>query len=602
MLLLAAAALLPLPAQAGDGPAKGGRKGAAAAKGDDLDARVDAAIERGARRLLRWQTEEGWFVQAGDPARQHRAAGRAESESMTWGQTALALYTLRACGLPRDAEPVQRGFAWLRAEFDLRRGDRTAPKGLQRRPSEFQTYDLSLALLALDAQRRAPAIPGMDPGSWKEGGSGPRKKGKAPPAPLTAEQELSWMEQLARLLVGAQAVNGGFGYNTAGDYAETAPARLAYEDHSNTQYALLGLKAARMNGIRMDRSIWLRALLHLLECQERNGPRVPRGVDPGPGGGKKGAVSTVGDRARGWGYADGNPATGSMTTGGVSSLAICRSELPGAVEYDADLAARSEQAVFDGLAWLGHHFTVAENPGPVGAPMGREFWLYYYLYGLERAGVLAGAERMGSHDWYGEGAAWLLEHQTMGGAWQQDHSFLDGPFHPPPPGPPGRDPPRPLPPDVQARIDDARGNLLDSCFALLFLKRATRAAVATVQAEDRLDLRGAADLPDRDFGDLFAAVFRGFAAAAPGERRERAADFVRMGTRSLPLLMLRLDDAEAAVRGAALDALRETTGLTHGFDPAAPEEARGAAVRAWEDWWASEGRRLVADTAAGRFR
>ena len=44
------------------------------------------------------------------------------------------------------------------------------------------------------------------------------------------------------------------------------------------------------------------------------------------------------------------------------------------------------------------------------------------------------------------------------------------------------------------------------------------------------------------------------------------------------------------------------TGETRGFDAAAPEESRSAAVRAWEEWWFAKGRTLVPDVEGGRFR
>ena len=39
---------------------------------------------------------------------------------------------------------------------------------------------------------------------------------------------------------------------------------------------------------------------------------------------------------------------------------------------------------------------------------GRETCELLYLYGLERVGDLAGRRLIGSHDWYREGADWLL--------------------------------------------------------------------------------------------------------------------------------------------------------------------------------------------------
>ena len=64
-------------------------------------------------------------------------------------------------------------------------------------------------------------------------------------------------------------------------------------------------------------------------------------------------------------------------------------------------------------------------------------WHYYYLYGLERMGALVGVAFLGEHDWYQEGARYLVARQDEEGSWQG-----------------GTD-------------------LSETCFALLFLKRAT---------------------------------------------------------------------------------------------------------------------------------
>ena len=198
----------------------------------------------------------------------------------------------------------------------------------------------------------------------------------------------------------------------------------------------------------------------------------------------------------------------------------------------------------------------------------------------ERAGVLTGTAWVGTHDWYLEGAEYLLKAQRPDGSWSGSSEL-------------------------------AQMQQVDTCFALLFLKRATtrlhtptkaRDGTATAPAEEGLDPSTGPALEDAAFRDLFEAVFRRYAAAGEAQRQERAADFVRMGTRSIPLLLLRLGSEDPAARGAAIDALRRTTGETQGFDPAAPEAARAAAIDAWERWWFARKARLVADPGAGRFR
>ena len=149
------------------------------------------------------------------------------------------------------------------------------------------------------------------------------------------------------------------------------------------------------------------------------------------------------------------------------------------------------------------------------------------------------------------------------------------------------------------------GNLLDSCFALLFLKKATfrvEGAVATEESDAELDLAGTATLDDDSFRSIFDTVFARFARADASGRATRAADFVAMGTRALGHLILLLEAEAQPDRAAALEALQRITGRTQGYDPAEGQEARTAAVAAWEEWYFARRRGLVADVPAGRFK
>ena len=59
-------------------------------------------------------------------------------------------------------------------------------------------------------------------------------------------------------------------------------------------------------------------------------------------------------------------------------------------------------------------FRVRSNPG-----QGHAGSQLYYLYGMERAGRLAGRRFFGAHDWYREGAEELLRKQNrLSGAWR----------------------------------------------------------------------------------------------------------------------------------------------------------------------------------------
>ena len=56
--------------------------------------------------------------------------------------------------------------------------------------------------------------------------------------------------------------------------------------------------------------------------------------------------------------------------------------------------------------WLGRNFHVDRKPR-----QRQNFWLYY-LYGIERAGRLTARRFIGGHDWYREGADYLIQHQA----------------------------------------------------------------------------------------------------------------------------------------------------------------------------------------------
>ncbi|MDD1679082.1 MAG: hypothetical protein LUO93_07885 [Methanomicrobiales archaeon] len=186
-------------------------------------------------------------------------------------------------------------------------------------------------------------------------------------------------------------------------------------DNSNSQYAALGLRACHDAGIVFPKEVVSRAAQWWRECQIN---------DSNPAGG--GRVATGGGpRPRGWGYrGQGEEPYGSMTAGAVGALVIC--------DYILGTDWKKDDNVNAGVNWIRDNYSVIENPR-----RGRGHH-YYYLYALERAGILYDTESFGRHDWYAEGAAVLLEEQTAGGSW---------------------------------------GSVVDTCFAILFLRRATRPLV-----------------------------------------------------------------------------------------------------------------------------
>jgi len=191
-------------------------------------------------------------------------------------------------------------------------------------------------------------------------------------------------------------------------------------DLSNTQYAALGLRAAEFAGHEVPERAWKRllkdAMNHQTSALKVDAPKV------------EGRSSSGKREVAGFGYRIGQEATGSMTAAGIAIVEMCRNGLGSdAGGSDQRKMDRSRQLAMN---WLEIHFDVVENPGSAD-------WVFYYLYGLERVGALLGLELIGSHPWYYEGAKRLVKVQRDNGSWEQ------------------------------------RNEEADTCFALLFLERAT---------------------------------------------------------------------------------------------------------------------------------
>jgi hypothetical protein len=186
-------------------------------------------------------------------------------------------------------------------------------------------------------------------------------------------------------------------------------------DNSNSQYASLGLRACYDAGITLPDSVLQAARKWWVESAHAD-----EGAAPG-----KDAVATGGEvtKIQGWGYkgADQGKPTLPMSAGAVGATVI--------YEYLLGHDWKKDALTKAGVNWLTKHFQINKN--------------YYYLYALERAGMLYGTESFGSHAWYWEGAAFIVADQNEDGSWGH-----------------------------RQKVEE---DAWDTCFAILFLKRATRA-------------------------------------------------------------------------------------------------------------------------------
>jgi hypothetical protein len=189
-------------------------------------------------------------------------------------------------------------------------------------------------------------------------------------------------------------------------------------DASNTQFALLGLRACGDARIQVPKETWAQALVWMAAHQQPDGSF---GYDH------------AGERDEA-GYA-------SLTAASAVGAAICQHAL--------GHSARSHPVVRKALAWLDKHWVGDHNAGiedSVFIPPST--WHCYHLYAVERAGRVLGVKKLAKQDWYAEGAHWLLANQQPDGSWNDTRG----------------DTTARRPPYLQTA---------DTCFAVLFLTLST---------------------------------------------------------------------------------------------------------------------------------
>lgn len=459
------------------GPVTGPRAGAKENDDSDrkaaLEKRKREAIRRGIEWLKKQQKPDGSFDYDDAP---FRIGGM---EHMIQGSTGLACFTLLKSGVAPNDPAIGKSFG---AMLNL--------------PVKH-CYSAGCVLLAIDAyvnwqppeEDDDEAAPGETegPGTREKkgqaqgGGAGAAKKPKRDPRLIElARQCVAFLEK------NQQKSLWRYPYGTT-------------EDVSVAQYALLGLDAGERIGVPVSKACYEKALEYFLREQEPNGPEVKAFLVPGAEhsfkelrqiekelrdkihkidaafrGKKRGDVDANGRTeedqrrlaeeeaskriyrtgekdtatrekmyARGWKYmTEGrrwqSTPTGSMTASGMACTLICKAHLDAAPAYEK-IRKQVDKAVRDGAAWLAKNFSVKENPA-------HQMHHYYYMYSLERAGILGLVPKFGERDWYDDGVKMFLGVQHKNGSWD-------------------------------AGDTGTSGAMCDTCFALLFICRGTTPVV-----------------------------------------------------------------------------------------------------------------------------
>ncbi len=277
-------------------------------------------------------------------------------------------------------------------------------------------------------------------------------------------------------------------------------------DLSNTQYAALGLRAAVSIGIEVPERTWQRLLEVIAKSQKKNG---------------------------GFGYlslASQNQATASMTVAGITVLEICLQQL----DLDDDGEREIRDAIDKAWEWM------ADNKSSIGRL--NERWCLYYHYGLERAAVLSDVTEVDGLDWYARGSEMILKLQRKSGAFMNPMNIR--------------------------RSTQRRESLVDSAFAVLFLRRAFRRSLDHPVT------------PGPGYSCLTLPI-----GASQDEIEQAARNDTGRGSKAVPDLLICMRGNILARRKAAAMAIVKITSEDFGYHPYRSAEDNSLALRAIEGWW-----------------
>ena len=405
--------------------------------------RVITAIADGCEFLAATQKEDGHFPGHHAQLTSHQA---------------LVLLTLLHGGAERDSAPIKKGLAWLdKQEFKVM----------------SYSYDAAVPLMFFQKYYEAEIkAAGMLAVATPKDRQEARKK-------LLPNLPPERVKLFARLLADLDSAftqgEGGWGYSKV-DKTGTS-AYTGTGDSSNTQYAMLGYRAAVMLGCEVKTSVFLHEAERLtkhffpLDLANINAAYHRRGSPASPDRSTPPKVPVPDEfkdlnvEPGGWGYGCAKgPPDFAMTAAGASSLSICMDELRLRGELTPKLEQDINRRIAGALMYMRHEYHVddscrAAHAATGGSPLWDGCGFYYNLYSTERAcELLKVRELPGELDWYRVGADLLCYTQEVDGSWKTDNV-------------PERTEPGPAVngKPTTARLVPQSANI---CMAILFLKRA----------------------------------------------------------------------------------------------------------------------------------
>ncbi len=220
------------------------------------------------------------------------------------------------------------------------------------------------------------------------------------------------LQLIANFLISRQLACGGWYY----PHEE----RLNQGDTSITQYAVLGLWAASRAGVEVPIEVWEKTAQWLMKSQCPDGGFAYHPTD--------GLKSTITMTAAGTGslliirrelfggggevsdpVRPGGPAPAGRRFGVLEQAAdepMTKPEAPKVKTVSTLSKSSVDKVIKEGVQWTTAHFGDRSSE-----------WVCYYFYGIERVAALLGTDKIGTHNWYDDGAAELLTRQLPDGSW-----------------------------------------------------------------------------------------------------------------------------------------------------------------------------------------